>query len=82
MRPAGFLRSLLTDGVIAGVGAVVVFLPLILIFVIMYFLMIRPQMKRAKEHKAMVSGLSVSDEVIVGGGIANIGRFFDELLTR
>ena len=41
---------------------------------IMYFLMIRPQMKRAKEHKAMVSGLSVGDEVIVGGGIAGTIR--------
>lgn len=41
---------------------------------IMYFLMIRPQMKRAKEHKAMVAGLSVGDEVIVGGGIAGTIR--------
>lgn len=41
---------------------------------IMYFLMIRPQMKRAKEHNAMVAGLSVGDEVIVGGGIAGTIR--------
>ena len=45
------------------------FLPLILIFAIMYFLLIRPQQKRAKEHKAMVEALSKGDEVITNGGI-------------
>ena len=43
--------------------------PIILI-AIMYFLMIRPQMKRAKEHRNMLEKLSVGDEVITGGGIA------------
>ena len=43
--------------------------PIILI-AIMYFLMIRPQMKRQKEHKAMLDKLSRGDEVIIGGGIA------------
>lgn len=47
--------------------------PLILI-AIMYFLLIRPQMKRAKEHKAMLQKLSVGDEVITGGGIAGTVR--------
>ena len=42
----------------------------ILLIVIMYFLMIRPQMKRQKEHKAMLDKLSRGDEVIIGGGIA------------
>lgn len=45
------------------------FIPLIIIFVIFYFLLIRPQMKRAKEHKAMVSGLAKGDEVVTNGGI-------------
>ena len=44
-------------------------LPLIA-FVVLWFLMIRPQMKRAKEHKSMVETLSRGDEVIAGGGIA------------
>jgi len=44
-------------------------LPLILIFVVFYFLLIRPQAKRAKEHKAMVAALAVSDEVVTSGGI-------------
>jgi len=45
------------------------FIPLILIFVIFYFFLIRPQQKRAKEHKVMVSGLKRGDEVITSGGI-------------
>jgi len=44
-------------------------LPLVLIFVVFYFLLIRPQAKRAKEHKAMVAALSVGDEVVTSGGI-------------
>ena len=47
-------------------------LPLVLIFVVFYFLLIRPQAKRAKEHKAMVAALSVGDEVVTNGGI--LGR--------
>ena len=46
----------------------------IILLVIMYFLMIRPQMKRAKEHKAMLEKLSVGDEVITNGGIAGTVR--------
>jgi preprotein translocase subunit YajC len=48
------------------------FLPIILMFVVLYFLMIRPQMKRAKEHKTMLEALSKGDEVITAGGI--VGR--------
>ena len=44
-------------------------LPLVLIFVVFYFLLIRPQAKRAKEHKAMVSALAVGEEVVTSGGI-------------
>ena len=45
------------------------FIPLILIFAIMYFLMIRPQQKRAKEHRAMVEALKKGDEVVTQGGL-------------
>ena len=45
------------------------FLPIILMFVLLYFLMIRPQMKRQKEHKAMVEALGKGDEVVTAGGI-------------
>ena len=48
------------------------FVPLILIFVIFYFFLIRPQQKKVKEHKQMVSALKRGDEVITSGGI--VGR--------
>ncbi len=44
-------------------------LPLILMFVVLYFIMIRPQMKRQKEHKAMVDALAKGDEVVTAGGL-------------
>ena len=56
------------------------FLPLIIIFVIFYFLLIRPQMKRAKEHKNLVAALGVGDEVVTNGGllgkITKVGESF------
>ncbi len=48
------------------------FLPMVVIFVLFWFMLIRPQMKRAKEHKQMVDGLQVGDEVVTGGGV--LGR--------
>ena len=50
----------------SGIGQ---FIPLILIFVIFYFFLIRPQQKKIKEHKIMVSALKRGDEVITSGGI-------------
>jgi preprotein translocase subunit YajC len=50
-------------------SALAQFLPLILIFVVFYFLLIRPQMKRAKEHKQLVAALNKGDEVVTNGGI-------------
>ena len=47
-------------------------LPILLMFIVLYFVMIRPQMKRAKEHKAMVEALQKGDEVIAAGGV--LGR--------
>jgi len=55
-------------------------LPLVLMFVVLYFVMIRPQMKKAKEHKAMVDSLAKGDEVVTGGGmlgrVSKIGETF------
>lgn len=56
-------------------GGLMSFLPLIIIFVIFYFLLIRPQMKRAKEHRELVSNLSKGDEVVTNGGL--LGRITD-----
>lgn len=50
-------------------GAIASFLPLILIFAIMYFLLIRPQQKKLKDHKAMVEALRRGDQVLTAGGI-------------
>ncbi len=44
-------------------------LPLVLMFVVLYFVMIRPQMKKAKEHKTMVDSLAKGDEVVTAGGV-------------
>ena len=44
-------------------------LPLVLMFVVLYFVMIRPQMKRQKEHKAMIEALAKGDEVVTSGGL-------------
>jgi len=48
------------------------FIPLILIFVIFYFFLIRPQQKRVKEHKTMVETLKRGDEIITSGGIIGV----------
>ena len=57
-----------------GAAAFTSFVPLILIFGIMYFLLIRPQQKKLKEHKAMVTALRKGDQVITSGGI--IGKVY------
>ena len=44
-------------------------LPLVLMFVVLYFVMIRPQMKKQKEHRAMIDALAKGDEVVTGGGV-------------
>lgn len=57
-------------------------LPIILMFVVLYFLMIRPQMKRAKEHKALVEGLQKGDEVVTAGGIVGrVNKLSDQYVT-
>lgn len=50
-------------------GSMSTFMPLILMFVVMYFLMIRPQQNRAKEQRAMMDALAKGDEVVTAGGI-------------
>ncbi|MGI9336995.1 MAG: preprotein translocase subunit YajC [Gammaproteobacteria bacterium] len=52
-----------------GGGAIAQFLPLVLIIVVFYFLLIRPQQKRAKQHREMIGALAVGDEVVTSGGI-------------
>jgi preprotein translocase subunit YajC len=56
----------------SGESSLMSLLPLVLMFVVLYFIMIRPQMKRQKEHKTMIEALAKGDEVITSGGM--IGR--------
>ena len=58
--------ALAAGGGLGGIGS---FIPLILIFGIMYFLMIRPQQKKMKEHRAMVDALRKGDQVVTAGGL-------------
>jgi len=63
-------------------NALLQMLPLLLIFVVFYFLLIRPQAKRAKEHKALVAGLGVGDEVVTAGCIlGTVTETSDSFLT-
>ncbi len=50
-------------------GGFMQLLPMILMFVVLWFLMVRPQMKKAKEHKALIAALTKGDEVVTGGGL-------------
>jgi len=87
------LMNLLADAAAAGempemsTGATIIyyavqFLPMILIFVIFYFMLIRPQRKKDKEAKAMLAGLKVGDRICTIGGIyGTIVRIKDDVLT-
>jgi preprotein translocase subunit YajC len=74
-----FISDALADGAAAGAaqssGGLLGMLPLLLIFVLFYFMLIRPQTKRAKEHKSMVETLSKGDEIVTNGGL--LGRVTD-----
>jgi preprotein translocase subunit YajC len=56
-------------------------LPIILMFVIMYFIMIRPQMKKAKEHKTMLEALQKGDEVVAVGILGKIAKISDNYIS-
>jgi len=61
-----------TAGAGGAAGGLMSFLPIILMFAVLWFIMIRPQMKRQKESKAMLEALAKNDEVVTAGGI--LGR--------
>ena len=70
-----FISDAFAEGAAAagqGDASIMGFLPLILIFVLFYFMLIRPQAKRAKEHKQMIGALSKGDELVTNGGL--LGR--------
>ena len=56
-------------------------LPLVLMFVVLYFVMIRPQMKRQKEHRAMIDALTKGDAVVIAGGmLGKVARMSEQYL--
>jgi preprotein translocase subunit YajC len=66
----------------ASPGGLMSFLPLIVIFAVFYFMLIRPQMKRSKEHKQLVSQLGKGDEVVTNGGLlGRITEVTDSFIT-
>ena len=71
-----------TGGAGAGDAGLLSFLPIVLMFVVLYIFMIRPQMKRAKETKQMIDALAKGDEVITAGGlVGKITKISDAYLS-
>jgi preprotein translocase subunit YajC len=64
-----FISNAYAQGLGGMEGQMASLLPIILMFVVLYFLMIRPQMKKQKEHKSMVESLQKGDEIVSAGGI-------------
>ena len=63
-------------------GSLMGMAPIVLMFIVLYFLMIRPQMKRLKEHKALLAALSKGDEVISAGGLlGTVTKVSDSYVT-
>ena len=66
---AAYAQGAGITGIFDNQGALIQFLPLVLIFVVFYFLLIRPQQRKAKDHKTMLDALRRGDRVVTGGGI-------------
>ena len=66
----------------SGGSSLLSMLPLVLMFVVLYFIMIRPQMKRQKEHRAMIEALAKGDEVVTSGGmLGKVTKLGDVFVT-
>jgi preprotein translocase subunit YajC len=77
-----FIGQAWAQGAAGPGGDMLSLLPIVLMFVVLYFLMIRPQMKRAKEHKAMIEALQKGDEVVTSGGVVGrVGKVDDNYLS-
>jgi len=74
-----FISTAYAQSAGGGESGLITFLPLILIFVVFYFLLIRPQQKRVKEHKAMIDALRRGDNVVTNGGLmGKVTKVIDE----
>lgn len=74
-----FISEAFAQSVGGSDGGLMGLLPFVLIFIVFYFLLIRPQQKRAKEHKSMVGSLKRGDKVVTAGGIvAKVSKVIDD----
>ena len=74
-----FISEAFAQTAAGGDSGLMSLMPFVLIFVVFYFLLIRPQQKRAKEHKAMVGALKRGDKVVTSGGIvAKVSKVIDD----
>jgi len=74
-----FISNAYAETAAAPQAGIMEFLPLIALVAVFYFLVLRPQAKRAKEHKAMVEALQRGDEVVtMGGEVGTISKVYDE----
>jgi len=64
-----FIQPAFAEGAAPAGGSLASLIPLIVLFVVFYFLLIRPQTKRMKEHKKMVESLAKGDEIVTNGGL-------------
>ncbi len=77
-----FISPAYAQGAAPAGGGLLTFLPLVLMIAVMYFLFIRPQQKRVKEHAAMVEALKKGDEVVTNGGLGgSITKVNDAFIT-
>lgn len=77
-----FISPAYAQGAAPAGGGLLTFLPLLLMIAVMYFLFIRPQQKRVKEHAAMVEALKKGDEVVTNGGLGgSITKVNDAFIT-
>jgi len=84
--PAVFISSAYAQAAPAaassGTDTLFSLLPLVLMFVVLYFIMIRPQMKKQKEHKAMIEAIAKGDEVVIAGGLlGKVAKLGDNYLN-
>lgn len=77
-----FISDAMAAGGQAAESSFASLIPLLLIFVIFYFLLLRPQMKRAKDHKKMTAALAKGDEIVTSGGLlGRITKLDDSFIT-
>ncbi len=82
MATSDMLNLVIAQAASDGTASLMGMLPIILMFVVLYFLMIRPQMKRQKEHRNLVAALTKGDEVITAGGIlGKVTKVSDNYIT-